>query len=507
MRHLSPLLLALLLCGCSHDNTPPASDAASDAATDAATDSLHPGGDAASDTATHADAIAETRNDTLGVDLIIADAFIDPGTPIAVDGLFDDWAGIATRAVDPEGDATGAFDLTRVYAVSRGTTVFLRFSHGAAKNLNSGPDTEGTLAIEMKVQNASSLKIDLRARTISRDGSSSHPLRWSEVSYRAMPTAAARESELRIDLATIGATVGSDVTIRFSGSDMLTAPVSLRLNLPAQPTQRRDPKRSSEAAFRVLTLNTYEDGLDDSLRLPTFTRLFSSIDADIVCLQEETYTTSQTIMSAFPPAGAGQSWNILRSGTRDTAIVSRWPLIALPGGSRFVGAGIDLPSGEALVVYSFHPNCCGYIGSDEDTWRIAQSQELADAIARVRRGALGVSYTRFANAPVIIGGDWNLVGSNEPLLRLTTNDGPALTHWLLRHLVGDDIYTWRSDTSRYPPGMLDLVLFDATQLTRDKGFIFDSNQLDGARLLEMGLEKDDSAVTDHLALVTDFRLP
>ena len=476
----------LLLAACPHSEQPP--------------------GDAAGETSHVGDGLVIRQDlNPLG-DTSSADGPIDPGSAIAIDGLFEDWAGIPPRRLDPVGDALGPFDLAQVYAVSRGTTVYLRFSHGAPKNLGSGPAGESSLAITLALKGGASLSIDLRTRTIKKDGANPQALSWSAVSYRAMPTVAAGETELAVDLAAIGATLGSEVAISFTGSDQLAAPIALRLTHPPQQVEAISTTRSPSSTFRLLSLNTLGNGLGDSTRIPAFSRLFAALAPDIVCLQEERFTTTAQITASLPPLPDSAPWHVQRSSVADVAIASRWPMSPLPQGTRFVAAGIDLPSGKTLVVYSFHTSCCGYIGSPEDGQRIAQAQEIADSIAQLRRARLGPALERFAAAPIIVAGDWNLVGSDAPLALLEAAEGPALPHWLLRHLTTNDVYTWRADSSRFPPGLLDLVLYDDSRLAADKGFIFDSHALSEASLRQLGLLATDSEATDHLALVCEFRL-
>ena len=110
-------------------------------------------------------------------------------------------------------------------------------------------------------------------------------------------------------------------------------------------------------------------------------------------------------------------------------------------------------------------------------------------------------------APLIVVGDWNLVGSRTPLDLVEDPQGPDQCHWLLPHLVGDDVYTWRDldeGPGDFVPGLLDLLTFSADLMVRQNGFVLDSTELDSELLSVLGLESADSLASDHLMLVGDF---
>jgi len=106
---------------------------------------------------------------------------------------------------------------------------------------------------------------------------------------------------------------------------------------------------------------------------------------------------------------------------------------------------------------------------------------------------------------VVVVGDWNLVGSRTPLdVMLDKSSGPGLAHLLLRHLRGDDVFTWYQDElDAFPPGMLD-VLVHSPDLTPRRSFVLDTAELGDATLAKLGLQPDDSQASDHLMLVADF---
>lgn len=128
-------------------------------------------------------------------------------------------------------------------------------------------------------------------------------------------------------------------------------------------------------------------------------------------------------------------------------------------------------------------------------------------LRELRDGMLGPAFESSRTAPVIVTGDWNLVGSRTPLTMLEApigGGGAALTHWLLDDIVSRQVQTWRDPVSTFSPGVLDLTAYDAAQLRPHNGFLLDTLIMPEAMLLTLGLQATDSDASDHKMLVTDF---
>lgn len=93
-----------------------------------------------------------------------------PVLPITMDGAYDDWNAIAPAATDPLGDASGAFDLTRVSVTSRGQDVFMRFDTNNIRNLQSGSGADGTLVLRVTAPSGTFFELDMRNRDFSING-------------------------------------------------------------------------------------------------------------------------------------------------------------------------------------------------------------------------------------------------------------------------------------------------------------------------------------------------
>jgi len=420
----------------------------------------------------------------------------------AADADFSEWSGVPSLATDPAGDASGAFDITTVYAASVGTDLFLRFDTGAVRNLISGSNSDGEFRVLVTV-NGDDLVLDYRDRSVSLNGSGRS---WVDIGAELQPTYAADEFELKIDLASIGASVGDTVEIDFSGSDALSSPASFTLSEPGVADERRDPARDGAASFRIASLNTEQTGLSSGSRGPRLERLIDAVNADIYCFQEEYDSNAGDVQSALEsadPLEDGASWNVHKNN--DNVVASPHPVIGAPSlSSSYAAALVDLPGDEAVFVLSVHPKCCGYINSSEDSTRIGQAQDMAQTIADFRAASLGGTLAPFADAPVIVIGDWNLVGSRTPLDIIEDPAGPALIALDMPNLIGESRLTWRNPSSSFAPGRLDLLTYDDAILGAPKAYLLDTALLNGTERSALGVQASDSDASDHLMLVADF---
>ncbi|MBC7773778.1 MAG: endonuclease/exonuclease/phosphatase family protein [Pyrinomonadaceae bacterium] len=423
--------------------------------------------------------------------------------PFAMDGNFDDWTGIAPSVVDPVGDSSGVFDVGQVYAVGRGSRLTLRFDIGTAVNLPAGPASDGTLRILIGLPSGEQLTIDLRGRRAFLASAPQTTIPWSNIAFRSGPTFASRQYEVEADLGAYGIGPESVVSLDFSGSDSLSAPLLVSFGPASDNVEHRSGTRPAGTRFRIASLNTLVNGLSPiSPRTPAISRLLTSANADVVALQEE-YSVSQEFIglalaqTATPPDTL--PWNVLK--VDDCVIGSRWPLVAIPSpGFRSVSAVVQLPTGP-VALFSVHLSCCGYVGSGEDLGRITQMQGIAQTVLDLRAGVLGPALKPYANSPVIITGDWNLVGSRTPL---DVAEGVGVSAEVIRHLASGDAFTWRDDPTRFWPGRLDLLAFSRRNLLLARGHVLDTAELTSEELAKMGLQASDSAASDHLLTVADF---
>ncbi|MSR44260.1 MAG: endonuclease/exonuclease/phosphatase family protein [Phycisphaerales bacterium] len=429
-----------------------------------------------------------------------------------VDGLFGEWTPSNVIATDPIGDASGAFDVQRVSATNRGTRLFLRFDITAIRNVQSGTAADGTLLVQIAMPAGRALTIDLRNRSLWRDNDEALSVGWDTVGYTTAPTYAANEFELVVDLASFGVVVGSPITINFSSSDTLAANVQYTMTQPAVVPVRRSAERATGSAFRIASVNTEQTGFLVSSRRTKLLRLVDGMNADIYCFQEEYNSTAaqlDTYLTGADPMEDGANWLVHKNN--DCVIASRSPLLPLPSPNNSTAcAVIDLPAAgtsDAVVVFSIHPKCCGYIGSSEDATRIAQMTSVVATLNDLRAGTLGAAFEPYRQAPAIIIGDWNLVGSITPLTMVRDAAGPNMRDAIPPHLIGEDVATWRGTSTTagsFTPGRLDLLANSSVGLQLRGSFVLDTATLNATELAALGVQSGDSASTDHNMIVGDF---
>ena len=107
----------------------------------------------------------------------------------------------------------------------------------------------------------------------------------------------------------------------------------------------------------------------------------------------------------------------------------------------------------------------------------------------------------------VIGGDLNLVGSRTPIDRLRSGLDADGTHLEVINagMLGDGTtITWSSDSSPFLPSRLDYMLVGEAGARVVRSFVFDTGVLSEASLARIGLDRTDSAVSDHRPVVVDL---
>lgn len=424
---------------------------------------------------------------------------------IRIDGDFADWKDVKVLSHDPQGDARGAFDVTRVHATSQGTTLYLRFDTGHLANIQNGPDHEGSLLVTLGLPNKQILELDLRKRRAYFQSNPEKRIPWAHLAYIVGPTYAQDEFEFQIDLGRYGIGPGDTVSIQFSASDQLDSPVAYTFVQPYPEPEHRPSDRFPETDVRIVSFNTYVNGLSDPNRAPAMRRLLKAVDGDIYCFQEEWEATDidKIVKRLTLLDSVGLKYVHKVHGN---VIASRHPLRALPSGNTsYAAARIEI-NGRSLVVMSVHLKAMGYIGNKDDLRRIQQAGILLETITEINRGAYNHPSKPQDMPGIVAIGDYNLVGSRTPMDLLAIQEITGLANWILPHLVGESIVTWRGGLrSSFSPGKLDYSLYSKDRLIPKNGFVLDSESLDQAELNRLGLEKTDSNVSDHLLMVSDFQ--
>lgn len=435
--------------------------------------------------------------------------------PIRIDGRFDDWSSVPPGLTDPSGDATGAIDLTSARAHAAGTVVYVEFDSGSTINIASGPSSDQELFIRFFLPD-SGTNVYVQQHDPNRVyvNTSSNRRSWAAAGFAIAPTYASDRFEMKIDLSSVGAQAGDAVQVSFGpngtggpSSDDTTGFIALTLGGAPSELYTGSVTRDPCAALRLASLNVLTSGLTDGVA--GIGALVDAVDADVYCFQEEYGSNASQVvaaMSAIDPLGDGSAWNVHM--VNDCVVAARRPLIPLVSYNSAYGAAIvDGGSPETSVaVLSIHPKCCGYIGSSEDVQRINETAGMVTTIEDLRSAPTGSALEAYREIPVVVMGDWNLVGSRTPLDMLTSPAIPGMARVALPKPGSDDHATWRSfnASSNFAPGQLDLVVCSADRLNVLNAIALNSETLSNEQLSELGLSPDDSHASDHLMLVVDL---
>lgn len=288
-------------------------------------------------------------------------------------------------------------------------------------------------------------------------------------------------------------------------------PFSITVDTPAAARPGADQPLPSkpEGAIRVMTYNVEKSapmGQPDAFR-----RVFEAMQPDVILLQEWETGDGQALATWFQGVGDAE-WHVLKAAGNNAngggvAIVSRYPLAAMPGGLmtggpesrpvRFIGAVVKAAD-RTLVVGSAHLKCCGSAGSPEDVRRMAEARAIA--------AMMGTSASAYPGAIRVIAGDFNLVGTRPPLDLIRAGidaDGTDLSVVNAPRWGDNAIVTWRDAGSQFPPGRLDYVVWSDANADAANAFVLDTGLLSESALASLGLMPGDTGLSDHLPTVVD----
>ena len=280
--------------------------------------------------------------------------------------------------------------------------------------------------------------------------------------------------------------------------------------------------------LRVVSYNIFNDAIfppsDDPFNdVPErFRRVVNALQPDVLAVQEiRDFTASETaaLLDSVAPLPGGANWHAHKNS--DNVILSRFPFLLTTSQAGHADALIDLPDADYaqdFFVLNDHLPCC----SNE-----VDRQFEADRIVRWIDDARspGGSITLPDETPFVLLGDFNIVGSGQPLDTLVTGDiintfigpdsppdwdGTPLTDSRpLHNASGPNDYTWRNDTSRFPPGRLDYILYSDSVVETANSFVLNTTILSASERLATGLQSNDvlinagSGFFDHLPVVVD----
>jgi hypothetical protein len=465
------------------------------------------------------------------------------GLPITVDGDFADWGVTVAAAADPAGDdGSSGIDFRSLWLAHDQDRLFLRFD----TTVEVQPDEQQDIRIylDTDLNAATGLSIhgmgaDLVWELGGRSGTfytpSARSIDHPDIGLTVAPTVSGTQFEISFARDAVPASGQSlfpgpscRVVLRDgTGGDALPDAGSVLYTFDGSvfPTASLPLERQDAGHVRIAAYNVQGDGLFDgsSSRQAALGRIFDAVDADvwIVCeVWDHSAEETRQVVEGFLPSGPGEAWYATKRDAGNV-IVSRFPILLdweVNPGYRITGALLDLrPVQDTdLLLVANHWRCCT---ADDDR------QNEADSVVEFLKDARepGGAFTLGPDTPIVLGGDFNLVGWRQQLQTLVTGDiqdngaygpdsppdwdGSDLAFALSRHPDARQVYTWRNDFSSFYPGLLDYLFYTDSVYELAHGYVLETRTMEASTLAAYGLQADDTPeASDHAPRVGDFAL-
>lgn len=487
-----------------------------------------------------------------------------PQASIVIDGEFNDWARVPV-ALEDSTDPNSLADFAEVRIVATSRFLYVQLSTVQAVNVQAlrGTisllfDSDADVATGERIHGLPGvdLAVDLNPTLTTwlpglsngvgvrrfAEGSSRSSGVPSTINFAFAPRFEAKRFEFRLDRT---ASTKGVLKFVFAEGDTIrdeTAPVPF--SLPSQtalptpePTDRipaRDPlERPAASALRVAVWNV--SGLQPAVR-DRVAAIIEALDTDVLMLDETARQMTAGEVEQFLPTGQGTRapWRVLLGESSERSLVAvrgsverAFPRVPYPpellGAALSLASPVDVANDHAsydeagvgvtgaLAVFNARrvlavPVDLSSGGTPESSPEALRSLETQAIRAAVKKA-------RMTSRPhgILIGGDFNLVGTRDPLdivRRGLDLDGSELAVVNALQLDGLSANTWqgRGNGGRFPPGRLDWLLYGDSTLEVLGAFVFDSADLSPYWLAQHRLRANDSSATSvHQPIVADFR--
>jgi endonuclease/exonuclease/phosphatase family metal-dependent hydrolase len=479
---------------------------------------------------------------------VVAPRAQTPG--IVVDGDFRDWSEVPVLQRDGGDAPQSAVDFGDIRILTTDRHLYLSVAMGRTVSLatlpgtffvlvdrDGDPSTGQTLheldGVDLSVECSpapTSAGVAVRRFPPPSGKPATEP--WSAVNFAYAPRHSGDRFELRLDQP--AARVRVKLVFSSAGTVRDETPIMTIDGVAAAPPAAIAAGHGDTDPLARPPVTSFRAAVWNVAGMPPFTademaRVIGAIDPDVLVLDELWSALTPAGILARLPAAAGRAtrsrWSVVmgRGTGQRGGVAVRGPVELVQGVIPYPQEGLghdatdyvrsaDTGVGAALMrarlgarrllVVPVDFTCCGAPESDAEALRILE----ADAINRAVRLAM-----RQDIDGVLIGGDFNLVGTRAPLdvaAWALDLDRSALTAVDALKLDGLSKDTWRQPGGggRFPPGRLDWLLYSDTSLEVVRAFVLDTADLSQRWLDAHNLRAGDSAaISDHLPIVADFR--
>ncbi len=450
---------------------------------------------------------------------------LDCTSQAIIDGLQTDWE-IGTVIVNDEGDvSSNQMDILTLNMTDDTDFLYFRLETDREWNLDEQQDL--TLYLDSDNNPGTGLSIQgigaeltyffaERYGLSELDGSVNH----DDLDLYIAPTTSSNWYEFALSKNSPGLDLRQSQVIRCyidngSNSSDHIGPIEYTM----QNNQRTELEYSfdkvSAADFRIVSYNVKFDGWFESETQDDQRQIIQALNPDIIAFQEIYDHSSQEIEQSLDqilPSPTG--WNTIHHWS-DVHLFTTHDVI---GTDAIDGNEISLlqVNGEPLIVVNVHFPCC-----DKDQERQEEVDRLLSVLRdRNTNGTLSFDFDQ--DTPLIITGDYNLVGDSQQYISLLTgdilfnstfgsdasldSDGSGLSDANLLHPHLPSNHTWYNPFSSFAPGKLDLFLYSDTSLNLENGYVMNTAGLSDALLQEHNLSHQSTTrASDHLPIVADFK--
>ncbi|MDF1698285.1 MAG: MopE-related protein [Saprospiraceae bacterium] len=448
---------------------------------------------------------------------------------IAVDGSFDDWTENSVQI--EENDNFPGLDLLSLAVSNDDDNLYIKIETDvffdlqddefisiyidADNNAGTGYSANGLGSEITYYFGSKSAFINYPTSTFNGNHSDLQLISLPTVTSNIFEVAIRRELMTDQGTMTMGNTISVSVDNGNGGDVIPNQSGGMEYQMQSLPSFMKDFKleKTNNSLLRVMSWNVENDGFLDEDRAEHVKNVIQSMNPDVLALQEVYGTPMEDIANFLNenlPNDDGSSWQYAKRG-QDVAVFTRDYLEA---SESIDGNGIFLlydDENNPLIIYNVHLPCC-----DND---IARQLEIDHILSIVRDKQ--VSFLYEDNAPIIITGDFNMVGLVQNVTSMTSGDIVNENQYgtdFQPDWDGSDFedvnpyvtgypanYTWRNENSGYNPGKLDWMFYSGSVMDSQNGFVLNTEFLTSEELAALGLSQNETTISsDHLPIVTDF---
>lgn len=463
---------------------------------------------------------------------------IPQSLPITLNGEFDDWEDASVLFdIDDAATVPQGLHVQRLQAANDDRFLFLHFELDREITLlENNPivlfvntDNDSTTGYD-----SNNMGAELRWEFGERRGRfytgvSAVDVHFHHIRMRTAPTVTSTEFEVAIGRNATpdgSASLFQSDTVRIylrieeEGNDSYAAGTYIFDPEPVAPPEPIPLERYNEDDLRVLAFNAWNDKVFVAEYTDQYKRMLNALDPDIIAFQEiwdhNALQTSQRVEELYP-SGDEYEWHTVKKD-RGNVTVSRFPILdswqiliwnnnEWSNEHRLTVALIDAREkyDTKILFINVHLRA-GSRGEDNRWLEIAGLTRFIDN-ARQPGGSLHLE----EGIPIVLAGDFNLVGSRGQLEAIETDihdwDDTGMERVRARQTEKRMHYTWRNDNSTFSPGKLDYIFYTNSVLSLKNHYTLQVEEMSPEQRAKYGLQYGDTqTASDHLPHVADFRV-